>query len=115
MQATMQFRAIGTTAVVAVGDGDALDPAQIAVEETIEAFDHACSCFRDDSELSALNAGGGDPVEVSPLLLEAIAAALRAAQLTDGDVDPTVGQALIALGYDRDFAKVAASPRQVRF
>ena len=30
-------------------------------------------------------------------------AGLRAAQLTDGDVDPTLGGALIALGYDRDF------------
>jgi thiamine biosynthesis lipoprotein len=31
-------------------------------------------------------------------------AALQAASLTDGDVDPTVGAAMIALGYDRDFA-----------
>jgi thiamine biosynthesis lipoprotein len=30
--------------------------------------------------------------------------ALRAAELTDGDVDPTCGQALASLGYDRDFA-----------
>ena len=29
---------------------------------------------------------------------------MRAAQLTDGDVDPTLGAALIALGYDRDFS-----------
>ena len=32
--------------------------------------------------------------------------ALRAASLTDGDVDPTVGAAMSALGYDRDFALV---------
>src|SRR5438477_13206403 len=98
MQASVQFRAIGTTAVVAVSDRDQLDRARTAVEETIAAFDQACSRFRDDSELSALNAAGGQPVEISPLLLEAVAAALRAAELTDGDVDPTVGQALIALG-----------------
>jgi thiamine biosynthesis lipoprotein len=36
----------------------------------------------------------------------AVQAALRAARLTDGDVDPTVGQALVALGYDRDFAEL---------
>ncbi len=29
--------------------------------------------------------------------------ALRAAELTDGDVDPTVGQALELAGYDRDW------------
>ncbi len=33
--------------------------------------------------------------------------ALRAASQTDGDVDPTVGAAMCALGYDRDFAQVA--------
>jgi thiamine biosynthesis lipoprotein len=115
MQATAQFRAIGTTAVVATGDDEALEGALVAVEETIAAFDQACSRFRDDSELSALNAAGGQPVEVSALLLEAVAAALRAAQLTDGDVDPTVGQALIALGYDRDFDEVARHPGPARF
>ena len=115
MQATTQFRAIGTTAVVAITESEALDRARQTVEETIAAFDQACSRFRDDSELSRLNAAGGQTVKVSPLLLEAVAAALRAAQLTDGDVDPTVGQALIALGYDRDFDEVVARPRRVRF
>lgn len=115
MQASVQFRAIGTTAVVAVSDRDALARARSAVEETIAAFDRACSRFREDSELSALNAADGRPVEVSHLLLEAVGAAIRAAELTDGDVDPTVGQALIALGYDRDFDEVTAQPRRVRF
>jgi len=32
--------------------------------------------------------------------------ALRAARLTDGDVDPTVGAAMSAVGYDRDFEKI---------
>ena len=44
--------------------------------------------------------------------------ALRAARLTDGDVDPTVGAAMSAVGYDRDFehiiAERAASPLTVR-
>ncbi|HUJ35168.1 MAG TPA: FAD:protein FMN transferase, partial [Solirubrobacteraceae bacterium] len=66
--------------------------------------DLACSRFRDDSELSAVNAAAGEPVEVGPVLLDAVSAALRAARLTGGDVDPTIGQALISLGYDRDFA-----------
>ncbi len=41
-------------------------------------------------------------------------AALTAARLTDGDVDPTIGAALVALGYDRDFAALeTAGPRAV--
>jgi thiamine biosynthesis lipoprotein ApbE len=40
------------------------------------------------------------------LLAEAVAVSLRAAQLTDGDLDPTVGGALADLGYDRDFAEL---------
>jgi len=105
---SVSFPALGTTAVVVVTDPVRLEPARGAVEEVIEAFDLACSRFRDDSEVRALGAASGGPVRVTPLLCEAIAAALRGARLTDGDVDPTVGKALIALGYDRDFAVVGA-------
>jgi FAD:protein FMN transferase len=101
-----RFPALGSTAIVAVTDPDRLDSARAAVEATVDAFDAACSRFRDDSELMALNAAAPAAVPVSPLLLDAVRAALRAAQLTDGDVDPTVGEALIALGYDRDFESV---------
>ena len=41
------------------------------------------------------------------LLIEAVGVALRAARITDGLVDPTVGEAMLGIGYDRDFAKVA--------
>jgi thiamine biosynthesis lipoprotein len=100
------FSALGSTAVVASADPAGLALARAAVEETVAAFDRACSRFREDSELCAVNAAAGSAVSVSPLLLEALAAALRAAELTDGDVDPTVGEALIALGYDRDFGSI---------
>jgi FAD:protein FMN transferase len=103
-ESRVSFPALGGTAVVAVRDGAALSAARAAAEKTVAEFDLACSRFRDDSELSALNAAAGSPVRVSPLLLEAVTASLRAARLTGGDVDPTIGQALIALGYDRDFA-----------
>ena len=43
------------------------------------------------------------------VLMDALAAALRAAALTEGRVDPTVGQALVLAGYDRDFAAVRGS------
>ena len=100
------FPALGSTAVVAVTDPAALEHAQAAVEEVLAAFDRACSRFREDSELCAVNAAAGAAVLASPLLLDAVEAALRAAKVTDGDVDPTVGEALVALGYDRDFALI---------
>jgi thiamine biosynthesis lipoprotein len=103
-----RFPALGTTAVVGVTDAASLRAARAAVEDTVTAFDLACSRFRDDSELAAVNAGSGRAVRAGPILLDAVAAALRAAAVTDGDVDPTVGEALIALGYDRDFEEVCA-------
>jgi thiamine biosynthesis lipoprotein len=107
LETSVSFGALGSTAVVAVTDPAALDQATATVEAVVAEFDEACSRFRDDSELTALNASAGSPVRVSPLLLDAVDASLRAAQLTDGDVDPTVGEALIALGYDRDFDSIA--------
>jgi thiamine biosynthesis lipoprotein len=104
----VSFPALGTTATVCVLDERRLDLARTAVEAEIDALDRACSRFRQDSELSALNAAGGTPVQVSALLAEALAVALRAAALTDGLVDPTVGRSLRLLGYDRDFTEVSA-------
>src|SRR5204863_8619693 len=65
--------------------------------------------FREDSELSRINEARGRPVRVGPVLLDALEEALRAAMLTDGLVDPTVGGALKLSGYDRDFAEVRGS------
>jgi thiamine biosynthesis lipoprotein len=115
--ASVSFPALGSTAVVAVADAGRLEPAREAVQRVVEDIDLACSRFRSDSELSHLNAGAGSAIEVGPLLLESVLAALRAARLTDGDVDPTVGRALIALGYDRDFARLteAGSQRPASF
>ncbi len=56
-------------------------------------------------------ATGPATLSVSPLLAEAVAVALRAARITDGDVDPTVGGVLADLGYDRDFAELTRDRR----
>jgi thiamine biosynthesis lipoprotein len=103
VETSVSFGALGSTAVVAVSDPACLPAARETVEQVVARFDEACSRFRDDSELTALNASAGAPVAVGPLLLEAVEAALRGARVTDGDVDPTIGDALIAQGYDRDF------------
>jgi thiamine biosynthesis lipoprotein len=87
----------------------ALAAARAILDTELAAVDLACSRFRADSELSALNAAGGAAVTVSELFAEILLAALRAAKLTGGDVDPTCGRALAGLGYDRDFAEVRAA------
>ena len=106
--------ALGSTAVVGAADRECLAAARRAVEEVVSDFDATCSRFRDDSEVERLNRSAGETVAVSPLLFDAISAALRAAELTDGDVDPTVGEALIALGYDRDFSELDGNAVRAR-
>jgi FAD:protein FMN transferase len=106
--ASASFPALGTKAVVAVADPDALPAAVAALEQEVEAIDRACSRFRDDSELSKANARTGRENHAGPLLLEALHVALRVADLTGGLVDPTVGRALRLAGYDRTFRIVAA-------
>jgi thiamine biosynthesis lipoprotein len=103
LTAQTSFPALGSTATVVTSGADRLPAAVAAVGDTVDAFDRACSRFRDDSELMALNRAAGRTVSVGPVLLDAVAAALRAAEVTGGDVDPSLGAALIRLGYDRDF------------
>jgi thiamine biosynthesis lipoprotein ApbE len=98
------FEAIGTVNRVVVDGDAALPDAMSIVKAQIKAIDEACSRFREDSELSRLNQrGGGGDVELSPLLEEALVAALHAAEMTDGLVDPTVGKCVEEAGYTVTF------------
>lgn len=101
--AACRFRALGSTAEVMVTAPAALPIAERVVREHLSAIDAAASRFRPDSELSRLQERAGTQVTVSPLLFDALVVAVRAAELTEGLVDPTVGRAVCALGYDRDF------------
>ncbi len=105
---SVEWEALGTSVVLRLTDRTALEPARAAVESELDAIDRACSRFRADSELSRVNARAGRAVQASALLLEALEVALRAAELTDGDVDPTVGRALELAGYDRDWSLLTA-------
>ena len=95
--------ALGTTARVVVWPPRELAHALDAVDRELVALDVQASRFREESELSRLNRSRGDVFFLSDGLAEAIAAALAAANWTGGLVDPTIGQALKAWGYDRDF------------
>jgi thiamine biosynthesis lipoprotein len=98
--------ALGTSATVIVATPRALEAARRTLDTELHAIDAACSRFRPDSELSRVNANPGRATQISPLFVEAMEVALRAAHMTDGIVDPTVGSVLRQLGYDRDFATV---------
>ena len=103
-QASVSFPALGTTASLLVSDAGALGAARQVLDAELAAVDAACSRFRPDSELSRANAGAGAAFHVSALFAEALDVALHAAEETDGVVDPTVGTAVAALGYDVTFA-----------
>ncbi len=101
---TRTVPALGTFASLLVTDPGRLEQAWALFTGELAAIDVACSRFRSDSELWQVNHAWGRPVQVGPLLAEALATALTAALLTDGDVDPTCGQSLARLGYNQDFA-----------
>jgi thiamine biosynthesis lipoprotein len=98
-----KWQALGTSVELIVADVTAFADARAIVERELAAIDRACSRFREDSELARVNAHPGRVLAVDPLLIEAIQVALRAAELTDGEVDPTLGRALELTGYDRDW------------
>jgi thiamine biosynthesis lipoprotein len=87
-------------------------PAELEqVKDLFERLDETFSRFRPESELNLVNEGSAEFVAVSPLFARALALALDSARRTDGIVDPTLGAAIEAAGYDRDFAELAADPR----
>ena len=113
--------ALGTDARVAVWPPENLRAGCAAVDDVLGALDAQASRFRADSELSWLHRadGGRLPLRerlflLSDGLAEAVGVALAAARWTGGLADPTVGAALIALGYDRDFAAIGQVPDEPR-
>lgn len=95
--------------MVAVTAPDRADRALALLANDLQAIDEACSRFRSDSELRRVErVSGGKPVGVTPLLFDALEVACVIAVKTAGIVDPTVGSALVALGYDRDFDEIGS-------
>jgi FAD:protein FMN transferase len=110
--AVAQREALGTTARLAVWPPGHADAAMAAVNAVLAALDLQASRFRPDSEISWLHRSAGGLFALSDGLAEAIRVALEAARWTGGLTDPTVGEALISLGYDRDFAAIDPNRRE---
>jgi thiamine biosynthesis lipoprotein len=98
--------ALGTLAELVVTDPASLVAAASILRSELDRVDRVASRFRVDSEISRLQAECGREVAVSPDLFELLVVSLRAAEATDGAVDPTVGGAMVRLGYDRDFTEI---------
>ena len=105
---TATWRALGTYVHLSTVDERALEPARQIAAHLLDDVDRTCSRFRADSDLVRANAGAGSWTSVDPLLVKAIGVAVEAAAQTDGLVDPTLGHALVAVGYDRDISLVLA-------
>lgn len=110
MSATRHWDAWSCTVSVTVERGS-VDRAERVVRDLMADVDAAVSRFRDDAELVQVARHGGRLVPASALTVELVDVALRAARDTDGTVDPTLGDAVAALGYDADLDVVRAAPR----
>jgi thiamine biosynthesis lipoprotein ApbE len=104
---TATWEAFGTTVVLRVTEPMGLVQAERLVRVELDAIDEACSRFRADSELTGVNSRAGLRTVIGPLLEEALELSLRAAAITDGALDPTVGLDLQRAGYDRDWSLIA--------
>lgn len=107
-----RFRAMNTDVALWLWSESALAAARLsAAQRTFAQVEAELSRFRPDSGLSRLNAGaGGGAQAVSPLLAAVLAAALGAAEESEGLFDPTILAALRRAGYDRSFELLAAAP-----
>lgn len=85
---------------IVIDDPRSLPAARSEVDAELDAVETAASRFLPESEIADLATSNGRPTVVSEMLADLLGAALTAAAQTDGDVDPTVGAALVALGYD---------------
>jgi thiamine biosynthesis lipoprotein len=74
-------------------------------------WDSTFSRFEPRSELSRVNGCRDFVLTVSPLFARALRVALEIAAATGGLVDPTLGAAVEAAGYERDFALLGDDPR----
>ena len=106
MSASRTWSAWSCTVRLTVEDPVVLGAACGALKALMDRVDKAASRFRSDSELSIVNDRAGSMVPVSRLLVDLVDVSLVAASMSGGAVDPTVGTAVIAAGYDDDIEMV---------
>lgn len=95
----LQFRAMGCDVRLAGATADE----EMRIRALFDRHERRFSRFIGGSELNAVNADAGRAIRVSRAFADMLQLSLWAAHQTDGLVDPTIGTALRAAGYDRDF------------
>ena len=106
------FRAMGCTMTVLLSApvGAQSDALLAQVPMWFAAWEQKFSRFRADSELSRVNAQARKWVTVSAEFLSVVQRAWAMAERTQGLITPLVGQAVMDLGYDRDFSEICTMP-----
>jgi len=105
--ASAKRAAFGSTAQVVAHPSGVLPDVLPLVDAEILALDMTASRFRRDSELDQLNRSLAAEVMVGPLLAQLLRLALHWAERSSGLLDPCVGAAVIANGYEGDFSGMA--------
>jgi FAD:protein FMN transferase len=106
MTASRTWTAWSCTVRLTVDDPAVLGAACGELKALMDRVDKAASRFRSDSELSIVNNRAGGMVPVSRLLVDLVDVSLVAASISGGAVDPTVGAAVVAAGYNDDIERV---------
>ncbi len=83
---------------IVVTQPDALDGATAMLREILGSIEEAASRFRADSEVCRIARCDATEHHISPLLSEIVSSALRAAAISGGRVDPTIGTVIARLG-----------------
>lgn len=101
---------MGTNAHVVVVGGDEAGLIG-AARRRLDDLERRWSRFLPGSEVSALNRRPARPVVVSADTFTLVARSVDAWHATGGRFDPTVLPAMLAAGYDRDFATASSAAR----
>ena len=102
----LRFRAMGSDCHVLINGGTDEDLA--FAEAEVRRLEALWSRFREDSEVSRLNAADGSPAPVSVETMVLLCRAVRAQRLTGGWYDPFMGRDIVGLGYGQDFGGLTA-------
>jgi thiamine biosynthesis lipoprotein len=119
---SIEFRAMNTEVLLAAEGEDQAGTGMQAVREFIDDCEQRFSRFLPASEVSELNRGAGEWVQVSDELMDMLKLAWKFHLETQGLFDPAILTDLIRVGYDRSMEHIrsagsvsaAASPRTSR-
>jgi thiamine biosynthesis lipoprotein len=101
-----RFDAMGCRIVI--GGGSPVE--QRVLEDLFRQRDSMFSRFRPASELNRVNGSGGRIALVSQPFADTLRISLAVAAETAGLIDPTLGSAIEAAGYGRDFGLLGPDP-----